>query len=31
LQIYLKSSKNIQYYVPLKNNHAFEVVVSEGN
>ena len=31
MQIYLKSNKNIQYYLPLKNNHAFEVVVSEGN
>lgn len=31
LQVYLRNFKDTSYYIPLKNNHSFEVVVSEGN
>jgi hypothetical protein len=31
LQIYLHNFKNISYYLPMKNNHLFEVAVSEGD
>ena len=31
LQIYLNNFKNTSYYLPMKNNHLFEVFVSQGN
>jgi hypothetical protein len=31
LQIYFKDFKDLHYYLPLRNNHSFDVVVSEGN